>query len=199
MGDHSPVKSAKENDWMSEYYEWLAEDTSTNSLWCNVCQKSIKKRKHNVELHASTNKHLKNMKGMNDVLKNMKEDPLDYVDHEDPDYLHSEPEQLDYTTFGSMKREEQNSFEESKEDMCTIENEDENAEYEYINEQSNEIDEFARSIAAQMKMLPEDQVISLFYEIQNLITQKRLQAFENRHKNQESNIIISAFDINEDI
>lgn len=136
---------------------------------------------------------------MNDVLKNMKEDPLDYVDHEDPDYLHSEPEQLDYTTFGSMKREEQNSFEESKEDMCTIENEDENAEYEYINEQSNEIDEFARSIAAQMKMLPEDQVISLFYEIQNLITQKRLQAFENRHKNQESNIIISAFDINEDI
>lgn len=138
------------------------------------------------------------MKGMSDVIKNMKEDPSDYLENEEPEYFNSEPEQLDYTTFGSMKREEQYSFDENKEEIIS-ENHNETADYEYINEQSNEIDEFARSIAAQMKMLPEDQVISLFYEIQNLITQKRLQAFENRHKNQESNIIISAFDINEDI
>ncbi|RXG53219.1 hypothetical protein Avbf_03728 [Armadillidium vulgare] len=48
----------------------------------------------------------------------------------------------------------------------------------FVSKEEDEIDSFAKSIAAQMKMLREEDTIELTFEIQNLVTQRRRKLME---------------------
>ncbi|KAB7506277.1 hypothetical protein Anas_06897 [Armadillidium nasatum] len=53
-------------------------------------------------------------------------------------------------------------------------------------QQEDEFDLFAKSIASQLRKLPEDSAISLIAEFQNLVTQKRLRHLNERHTQHHS-------------